>query len=142
MLTDVDKRITPEHHEKVAESFSRCCTKDGFFDQFYENLLKKGQKIEEMFLQSDMVVQKAALKNGLTFLIGYAKGSGIAQQKVRQLGESHSREQMNVSHDMYPHWVDALLEAAKKTDPAFEPQTEEAWRIVLSKGIALMKSLY
>lgn len=141
-LAETDKKIDTEYLEKVALSYGHCCSKPEFFETFYEIFLSKSPKIGEMFKNTKMTAQKEALRNGITFLISYAKGSKIAENKVNQLGESHKRDRLNVNPNMYPYWVDALMEAVKKTDSKHDAETEAAWRIVLSKGIETIKSQY
>jgi len=127
--------VDPQVIKTVTVSYGACCGDPKFFDTFYDIFLKKSPKIGEMFKNTDMPAQKAALRSGITFLVGMAKGRNVAVQKVQQLGESHSRNGLKVSPTMYPLWVDALLEAVQAHDDKYDEETDKAWRALLSVGI-------
>ena len=46
------------------------------------------------------------------------------------------------AEQVYDAWLDCLVEAARRHDPQFTPDVEEAWRQTLSIGIEDMRSKY
>ncbi|WP_434148297.1 globin [Methylocaldum gracile subsp. desertum] len=59
-----------------------------------------------------------------------------------QLGESHSRSRLNIEPDLYDFWVSALISTVAESDPKFNPELEAAWKTVVERGIAVMKSMH
>lgn len=126
----------------VTQSYGRCCVHPDFFNTFYETFMAKSPAIPAFFSHTDMTAQKIVLRTGIAHLIGFAKGKGIAQRKIEELGESHNRENLKISPELYNLWIDALLESVRQYDPQFDLDSEAAWRKVLARGIELMKSRY
>ena len=128
--------------ELVSQSYGRCCVSEGFFDSFYGIFLSKSPELRKLFEKTDMTKQKALLREGIAFLTSFAKGSSVAARKIESLGESHSAGRLNVAPDMYPIWVESLLEAIQKHDKKYDANLERAWRTVLSAGISKMAERY
>lgn len=80
---------------EVRNSFGRCTFSQGFLDDFYDNFLAKSPEIAEKFKNTDFVKQKEALKNGLGFLILFAKDHGVAKRKIAELGVSHNKSHLD-----------------------------------------------
>jgi hemoglobin-like flavoprotein len=128
--------------ELVSQSYGRCCVSTGFFDTFYKIFLSKSPELGKMFEKTDMKKQKELLRDGIAFLTAFAKNSQMAARKVDSLGDSHSVGKLNVRPDMYPMWVDSLMEAVKQHDKKFDSNIEKAWRVVVGLGIQKMIERY
>lgn len=126
----------------VRNSFGRCTYSPGFLDDFYDNFLSKSPEIAEKFKNTDFAKQKEALKQGLGFLILFAKDHSVAKKKIAELGISHNKSHLNIRPDMYPLWQSALLETVEKHDKQFNFDLKNKWIQVITFGISAIKSAY
>lgn len=133
---------TAEAVRRVSISYGTCCTNSEFFQKFYSRFTAKSAVIRDMFANTDMALQRQALRSGITFLMQFATGAAFAVGKVNQLGESHSRKRLNVPPHLYPLWVSALLETIAECDPEFDKKLEADWQAVLQPGIDRMTELH
>ena len=122
---------------EVMQSFNRVRS-NGLAELFYEILLKADPRIRTLFKNTDFKRQRDLLIHAVVMLIDYADGKPLGEMAIKRLGELHSRKKMNVTPDLYPIWVDAMIEALAKLDPEFSPELEKQWRRVMQKGIAIM----
>lgn len=129
--------------EQVKASFERCSALgDEFFDTFYANLVDQETVIAQMFAETDMQKQNELIEEGIRNLIAYGEGDEKAENRIRELGRSHSRDHLNVPPEFYPLWVESLLKALSEHDAEFTNELDENWRSVLAPGINLMVSFY
>jgi len=128
--------------DSVRQSFSRCTLTDGFLVTFYEILASSSDEIRGRFAHTDMPRQRRLLKEALVYLISYPTGNAFAQSRVNELGNSHSRTNLNIRPEWYTIWVDSLMQAIRRYDAMYSPELDAAWRRVLAPGIAAMKSHY
>ena len=70
----------------------------------------------------------------------YARG--MSDSKLRALGESHSRDRLDIRPELYDLWLDALLLTVSGHDKQFSESIRSAWREVLNKGISVIKAGY
>lgn len=139
------KQASPEETrlaQIVQQSYGRCCVGPKFFDDFYDAFVKTSPKIREKFTKTDFVKQKKLLRQSITFIIMFYTGSSMADNVVRDLGQSHSRKQLDIDPSLYTFWIESLVQTIKKSDPKFTPELEAAWRKVLDRGVNAMKSAY
>lgn len=128
--------------DMVQQSYGRCCMSSTFFDDFYNDFTKTSPKVREKFAKTDFVKQKKALRQGLTFVVMYYSGASLAGKVIKELGESHNRQHLNIEPELYQFWTDALLRTVKKNDRNMNPQLEDAWKKVLAKAVDAIKSAY
>ena len=126
----------------VQQSYAACCLSPKFFDDFYDAFLASSSEIAAKFVNTNMAKQKQLLRDGISFMIMFSKGSAAGQAKVKRLGETHAQDRMDIKPQWYDLWVNALLKAVAKHDPKFTPALDRAWRTVLSKGIDSMRRQY
>lgn len=126
--------------DRVMQSYGRCCASPTFFDAFYDNFLASSPQIREKFVKTNMTAQKQLLRQGILNLVLYARG--MPDTKLRALGCSHARDALDIRPELYDLWLDALLRTIRDHDKAWDEQTAQAWREVLTKGINLIKSFY
>lgn len=124
----------------VFQSYGRCCNSPVFFEDFYSAFMGKSADIRAMFVNTDMSAQRGLLRGGIMWLIMHARG--MSDSKIRALGESHSRKQMNINPMYYGFWLDALMETVEKHDPEFSAELEKIWRNTLRPGIEIIQSMY
>ncbi|MBV2133898.1 globin [Pseudomonas sp. MAP12] len=125
---------------RVMQSYGRCCASPNFFDTFYQHFLASSPAIRDKFTKTNMVAQKQLLRAGILNLVLYARG--MSDTKLRALGQSHSREGLDIRPELYDLWLDSLLLAVKEHDKDADTDILAAWREVLGKGINLIKSFY
>ncbi|MBH9326568.1 globin [Pseudomonas aeruginosa] len=126
--------------DRVMQSYGRCCARTGFFDDFYRHFLASSPQIRAKFATTDMTAQKHLLRAGIMNLVMYARG--MSDSKLRALGASHSRAALDIRPELYDLWLDALLMAVAEHDRDCDAETRDAWRDVMGRGIAVIKSYY
>lgn len=126
----------------VRASFERCSRKADFIDIFYHRFSDRAPVIGPMFAQTDMSTQDTLVRAGIGHLINYADGVAGVDSKIHELALRHDRRHHAVSPELYPSWLDALVDAARECDARFDAEMEDAWRKVLWPGMELMASLY
>jgi methyl-accepting chemotaxis protein/hemoglobin-like flavoprotein len=123
-------------HHAVTNSFGRCSLNPKFLDRFYDMFLQSHPAIAPMFQHTDFARQKALLKQGLTMMMMFADGSATATASLNKIAASHSPAgHLNISHQLYPYWINSLLAAVKECDPKHTPDLEAEWREVLESGV-------
>ncbi len=125
---------------RVMQSYGRCCASPSFFDDFYVAFLASSPAIREKFVRTDMTAQKQLLRAGILNLVLFARG--MPDTKLRALGQSHSRERLNIHPELYDLWIAALLKTISQHDDELQAQDLQAWRTVLNKGIDVIKAGY
>jgi len=130
------------NNDVVFRSFGRCSLKKDFFEDFYDSFLNRSAEIKAMFAATDMVKQRQLLKNGISFMIMYAKKSPVGVAKMEQIAKLHDRQHFNVRPDLYRLWLDALLETVQRHDPEFTPEIKKSWIETMNIGLGLFKNLY
>lgn len=124
----------------VFQSYGRCCRNDDFFVDFYDSFMASSDAIRSRFSDTDMAAQRHLLRNGIMQLILVARG--MPDRKLRALGESHSRANLNIQPEWYELWLESLLKTVRQHDPEYTPDLREAWREVLKPGIQLISGAY
>ncbi len=125
----------------VMESFDRVRHR-GLAQGFYRTLLGADPRIKVMFENTNFERQRDLFLHGLLVLIEYANGQVLGEVAIERLGELHSRRKMNVPPDLYPIWVNCLVETLARLDPQFSPTLDRQWRETLQKGIDIMTRVY
>ena len=125
---------------RVMQSYGRCCASPDFFDDFYASFLASSPVVRDKFSRTDMTAQKQLLRAGILNLVLFARG--MPDTKLRALGESHSRERLDIHPQLYDLWITALLNTIKVHDGELQQQDLQAWRLVLNKGIDVIKAGY
>ena len=126
--------------DRVMQSYGRCCANPAFFDSFYRHFLDSSPEIRAKFANTDMPAQKQLLRQGILNLVMHARG--MPDTKLRALGESHSRQRLDIRPELYDLWLDALLLTISEHDKECDADVRQAWREVLNKGIAVIKAGY
>jgi len=130
--------ITPA--DLVFQSYGRACNQADFFEYFYGAFMSKSEDIRAMFKNTKMETQRGLLRGGIMWLIMHARG--MPDTKIRALGESHSKKNMDIHPMHYGLWLDALIETLEKFDPEFNQELGSTWREVLLPGIQMIQNMY
>lgn len=112
-----------------------------FLDYFYKVFLESSDEIRAKFKDTDLTKQTVMLRKSISELVHFYISKKVSSS-LYFIGQSHNKENLNITPDMYDLWLSKLTEAVKKYDPEFSPQVELAWHIILSPGIAFMKYSY
>lgn len=127
------------------ESYERVLKRelDGkdFFAAFYDHFLLQSPEIREKFVNTEMVKQRSMLKKSFYRLLVFY-GSNHADDYLKKVAQQHDRAHFNVRPQLYDVWMDSLVHTVAQYDEQFTPETELAWRLVLTPGITYMKFLY
>jgi hemoglobin-like flavoprotein len=132
--------VTLSAHTIAQQSYARCLRSEDFFERFYEILLESHPAIPPMFEETYFPRQRQLLKHGLGLLMSY--GNKPDPALIERLAARHSRSALNVSPDLYPAWVDSLVQVVSERDPKFDEDIERAWRAVVEPGITFMQGHY
>ena len=128
-------------HVEIAEaSYRRCADNSAFYAALYEHLLASDARIPPMFAETRFERQHKLLKHSLGVLIIYAKRPNPAL--LERIAVRHSRADVGVPPDLYPCFVESLVQAVAEHDPEYGPLVDAAWRQVVIPGIDYLKSKY
>jgi len=132
--------------EKVfKESLARISGKkiDGqsFLDYFYSIFIDSSDTIKKKFEKTDLELQTKMLRKSISELVHFYISKKVSSD-LYCIGQSHNRDNLNITHEMYDLWLKKLTQAVAKFDEEFSPQVELAWHIILAPGIAFMKYSY
>ena len=119
----------------VRDSMGRCIFHGNLVERFYEIFLDSDPKIKPMFANTDMEKQKQLLDHGLSLAILYVSGHAMGKRGLQRLRESHSRNNLNVSPELYPFWKQSLIQAVTELDPEYTDDIGRAWDEVLQQAI-------
>lgn len=133
---------TKSDAELFNSSYERCQSKPGFLERFYEILLGSSEEVRAKFQHTDFARQTMILKASLFILMLVSSGTPEVLQHLERLAQLHSRKQLNIRPELYDLWLSCMLKAVAEFDPAFDEQTEQAWRSVLQHGIDYIKARY
>jgi hemoglobin-like flavoprotein len=130
----------PAEIVEVAEASYHRCHSDAFFRSFYQRLLASDARIPPMFERTDFTKQTKLLQHSIGLLFVFAKRGNPAI--LERIAGRHGRAEVNVPADMYPLWVDSLVDTVREYDARCSPAVEQAWRQAVAPGIAYLISRY
>lgn len=131
--------------EKVTQvklSYGRCAVSPKFFEDFYDDFMDSSPLIRARFENTDMEVQRALLRHGLSHLIMYAAGSHAAGMKVDRLADSHARGKLDIQPWMYDHWIESLIRTVPRHDKKANAQLLLVWKEMIQMGVDKMISAH
>ena len=132
------------HGETFRASLKRCLATPDFLHDFYEMFMAASGEVREKFKNTDFPRQTRVLADSL-FIMAVAsesKDEAIAWKELDRLAERHSRAGLDIRPALYDVWLECLVNAARRHDPAFSADVEAAWRQALGPGIEYLRSAY
>jgi hemoglobin-like flavoprotein len=125
-------------------SLKRCLAAPEFLLDFYGLFMASSEEVREKFKNTDLERQTRVLADSLWVMAVAAQGSrgSPAWGDLPRLAERHSRSELDIRPELYDTWLGCLIEAARRHDVQFTPETEAAWRETLAVGIDYMRSRY
>jgi hemoglobin-like flavoprotein len=135
--------VSPATYADLQQSYGRCLREDSFIDKFYERFLASDPRIRAMFEKTDFAKQRMALRRGISMAILHADGSSIVERPMGQMADVHARAgRAPVPPELYPLWVNALLDTIKATDPKADDTLMRRWREAMEKVTAMFVRHY
>ncbi len=132
--------ITPQG--AVQASYDRCSVSDGFFDTFYDLFLAKSPEVAAKFAHTAFPKQKKILKASLFVLVRFGTCDDHPPKVIERIGESHSRQHLDIPPALYDLWLDSLCEAIQKYDPEYTEALEQRWRRLMQEVIGIITARY
>jgi hemoglobin-like flavoprotein len=134
--------MTEEEIGLFNDSLERCTTSADFLDYFYRTFIASSTEVAEKFKHTDFKRQKIMLRTSLYMMMLAAMGKPEAQEHLQRIARVHGRASHDIRPALYDLWLDCLIQAVERFDPAFNQDTENAWRAMMKPGIDFMKSRY
>ena len=107
---------------RFEESLARCNADPRFLDRFYQIFLGSSPKVHEMFVNTNFVHQKRALRASLQAMVLAAEDEQHASKYLEVFAERHSSRDLKVGAELYDLWLDSLMAAVKECDPQCSPE--------------------
>jgi hemoglobin-like flavoprotein len=123
-------------------SYERCCQSDEFLTSFYEYLFEASEEAKARFADTDFKVLIPLMKHAIGLLLIFSTQADDQTPILDRIATRHTKTDLGVPPELYPHWVNALMRAVRQYDANFEPGVEAAWREVLAPGIDYMIARY
>lgn len=128
--------------DAVQESYVRCRSSPGFFDDFYRDFLGSSEEVRAKFVHTNFEKQNKLLRESIVFMILFAEGGTYAQQVIKELAVKHDRKHLDITPGLYALWLDSLIRTIARHDKAMNPDLEQKWREAMTIGIESLKALY
>ena len=126
--------------DRVMQSYGRCCASTGFFDDFYRHFRQFPTRFAPSSPPQTLTAQKHLLRAGIMNLVMYARG--MSDSKLQRTRRQPFARRAGYPPELYDLWLDALLMAVAEHDRDCDAETRDAWRDVMGRGIAVIKSYY
>src|SRR5574340_674772 len=118
------------NYDDLQQSYGRCLREKNFIERFYEIFLDSHPDIRPMFNKTDFQTQRMALRHGISAAISYASGSSLTKRTIDQMADVHSlKGHAPVPPQLYPYWIDSLVQTVREKDPQVTPQDRKSTRL-------------
>ena len=124
------------------DSLKRCQADPLFLTLFYQKFVISNAGIREKFAHTDMQSQKMVLHASLYMIMLATQDNKAANVYLEQIANRHSKEELDISPDLYGYWLESLIKTVGEIDPDYSEEIEKAWRTVMGYGIDYMISKY
>lgn len=124
------------------ESLSRCEQSPTFVEDFYTLLTSMSPTARDKFAKTDIQLHRVKLLRSLKTLASAVSGEPAALEELASRAETHSRDHMNITPDLYELWSSALITTARRYDSQWSRQTEDAWTHTLDILVQYMIKRY
>jgi hemoglobin-like flavoprotein len=124
----------------VSESYGRCCLQKEFFEDFYAIFLESSPEVKFKFAKTNFDRQFKLLRDGITFMIMFARGDRFAATKMEKLGELHNSKHLNIGTRLYSLWLNCLIRTIQKHDRELTPELRALWEDAMNVGIKYLIS--
>ena len=92
-----------------------------------------------MFLQTNIMKQVNALKNGISTVIMYAgNDDSMTSQGLESIRRTHSSDTLKVKARHYKIWEDSLITVLYEYDNEFTEILEKDWRALIQQTVDIL----
>ena len=137
----MEKAMNDEKIGQFNDSLERASA-CGLLDLFYELFLASSTEIEEKFKHTEFNKQKRLLKTSLYLMMIAEEEYEGTNLYLERVAINHNKKHLNIRPELYDTWLECLIQAVSKTDPNYSPELEQIWRMMMQRGVAIMKSYY
>lgn len=141
-ITYSEKEIDVNDAQDVMMSFGRASISGDFIGRFYEIFLESEPSIKPIFKNTDFSKQKGLLKQGISLIILYAKGSVVGTSGLTRIRDTHRKTKMNIPPHLYKYWKASLVQTATEFDKNMTPKLITQWNKVIDKGVKFISEGY
>jgi hemoglobin-like flavoprotein len=132
-----------DQYDDLQQSYGRCLVNKRFIERFYEIFMASHPDVAPMFANTDFQKQRLALRRGISVAIFHAAGSGVVRHTCEQMADVHSRHgRAPVPPELYPYWVESLLQSVRESDPRADAALLDRWRKAMAVVVATFTSRY
>ncbi len=129
--------------DDLQQSYGRCLARRGFIERFYAIFMARHPDIEAMFARTDFQKQRLALRRGISVAILHAGGSAMVERTCAGMAGVHAREgRAPVPPELYPHWIESLLQAVTEFDEDADARLLARWRQAMSRMVDFFVQRY
>ena len=121
-------------------SYERCCARPDFFICFYRNFFRHCPEVEPLFAQTDFERQRGLLRHAIGLLLIFPRQPKAEPTVLTRVADRHGRGDLDINPDLYPAFVESLMQTVAEHDPDFDETVAAAWRQSVAPGIAYMQS--
>jgi hemoglobin-like flavoprotein len=118
------------------DSYERCFKVPDFVANLYGKLLCRDPAVTALFAQAEFTKQHQLLQHGIGLSLTYAKRAD--DEYLGRVAARPSSAGMDISPDMYPAFMGALLHAVT----VYDTPVSEAWQESLCLGVEFAKRRY
>lgn len=134
--------VSPDAVAVAKASYQRCCAVADFFACFYRNFFHACPAAAPRFAATDFERQNKLLQHAIGLLLSFPGQAAGDPPLLRRVAKRHSRRDLDIPPEMYPPFVDALIQTVREHDPEFGADTEAAWRRSIAPGVQYMLDRY
>ncbi len=128
--------------DPVRESFARCERAGDFATTFYDTFLGASPEIAPFFVETSFEKQRKLLRATVQIMVTRHVSDLPAREVLERIGESHSRQQLNIPPRLYEVWLDSVCLTVEAMDPEWSEEVGHQWRERLRPGMQLIMAAY
>ncbi|MDH4228136.1 MAG: globin [Nitrospirota bacterium] len=122
----------------ITDSFRRCLANHAFYGTFFQRLTRRLPQVGKYFEGADEAMLHAFLRKAITTSLMEAAGSPAAADLLARIQHRHGPVEMDIPPHYFSEWLEALIETVRACDPMLDAHTEETWRTVMGRAVALV----
>ena len=128
--------------KRVHQSYNRAGGR-ALVATFYDHLMKSDEEIRKKFEQVNMEVQTDNMARAVVMSFLFASNNHHTAGKViDKVRESHSKNNLNISPQLYDKWLDCLLQTVAVCDPEANEELLSDWHAVMSVAVNHIREGY
>jgi len=128
--------------KRVHESYLRAGGRD-FVSSFYDKLMETSEEIREKFEHINMEEQTDILAHSIVMSFLFVdKNHQTAANTLNKVRESHNRDHLNITPELYDLWLDCMVETVSTCDPHANKQLLSDWHEVMSVAVNHIREGY